>query len=203
MDYVRRRWEKVEEKLNWSELSCSVLWLRRCFFFFFDSVQWDVCVCSGWYTQASVQCWKKDRISAENSACSGWTFPEILSFFSFTLSVVQAGWALLQWARLHSKKLGNFFFFPISFLTAWAGACCGWVSLAKGSICLHCLLCLGGLLYPCDNFSFFDRIYFYGWKSCVVTGGPSAALYLALCRVREKQNFSTLSFFHGFCGQQS
>ena len=58
--------------------------------------------------------------------------------------------------------------------TAWTGACCG--LLGPGFYLSAWLLCLGGLLCPCDESSFADRNYnFYGWKSCGLTGGPSAA----------------------------
>ena len=55
-----------------------------------------------------------------------------------------------------------------------------------GSICLYVLLCLVGLLYPCDENSFVVSNYKNGWKNCVLSGCPSAAL--ALHKVRE--NFS-------------
>ena len=52
-----------------------------------------------------------------------------------------------------------------------------------GSICLYVLLCLVGLLYPCDENSFVVSNYKNGWKNCVLSGCPSAAL--ALHKVRE------------------
>ena len=45
----------------------------------------------------------------------------------------------------------------------------------KGSNCpTQHILCHVRLLYPCDENSFADRIYFYGWQNCAMSGGPSA-----------------------------